>query len=41
MKIAVIQASSKKDKNDIIFQSAKKAINQENNEIINFGILNY
>lgn len=38
MKIAVIQASSQKDKNDIIFQSAKKAINQENNEIINFGI---
>lgn len=38
MKIAIIQASSQKDKNDIIYQCARKAINQENNEIINFGI---
>lgn len=38
MKIAIIQASSQKDKNDIIYQCARKAINQEKNEIINFGV---
>lgn len=38
MKIAVIQASSQKDKNDIIFQCAQKAVERLGYEIINFGI---
>ncbi len=38
MKIAVIQASSQKDKNEILFDSVSKAVNKENDEVINFGI---
>lgn len=37
MKIAVIQASSQKEKNEILFSSVLKAVHQED-KVINFGI---
>lgn len=38
MKIAVIQASSQKEKNEILYNSVLKAVNQEKDQVINFGI---
>lgn len=40
MKIAVIQASSQKEKNEILFNSVLKAVNQEKHQVINFGVFN-
>ena len=37
MKIAIIQASSQKDKNCIIEKCTKESVNSEENEIMNFG----
>jgi ribose 5-phosphate isomerase RpiB len=38
MKIAVIQASSQKEKNELLFISVKKAVDREKDQVINFGI---
>lgn len=38
MKIAVIQASSQKDKNKILFESVSRAVSHRKDEVINFGI---
>lgn len=38
MKIGIIQASSQKDKNELIFECAKKAIDENTNTVVNFGI---
>ncbi len=38
MKIAVIQASSQKDKNRILEQTVKESVDLSSNEIINFGV---
>ncbi len=40
MKIGIIQASSQKDKNSIMETCLKDVIDLNNNEIINFGVLN-
>ena len=40
MKIAVIQASSQKDKNSIIYDNLIKVVKDKGNEVINFGIFN-
>lgn len=37
MRIGVVQASSQKDKNEILYQCVKKAVG-ENHEVINFGV---
>ena len=39
MKIGIIQASSQKDKNELIFECSKKAIDENTNTVVNFGIL--
>ena len=39
MKIAVIQASSQKDKDDLLFHCANKATAGKGHEVINFGIV--
>lgn len=41
MKIAVIQASSQKDKNDLVFQCAQRAAKQKGYEVVNLGIFSY
>lgn len=38
MKVGVIQASSQKEKNGIIFESVKKAVEPFGHEVINFGV---
>ncbi|MFA6851071.1 MAG: RpiB/LacA/LacB family sugar-phosphate isomerase [Selenomonadaceae bacterium] len=38
MKIAVIQASSQKDKNDLLFHCVNKATKDKGHEVINFGV---
>lgn len=38
MKIGVIQASSQKEKNELIYNSVKKAVKDKNYEVINLGI---
>ena len=38
MKIAVIQGSSQKDKNELLFNCTKKAVSNQNYDVINFGI---
>lgn len=38
MKIGVIQASSQKEKNEILFQSVKDAVEKQGCEVINFGV---
>ncbi|WP_367112565.1 hypothetical protein [uncultured Clostridium sp.] len=40
MKIAVIQASSQKDKNSIIYDNLIKVVKDKGNEVINFGVFN-
>lgn len=37
MKIAVIRASSQKEKNEILYNSVLKAAAQEKDQVINFG----
>lgn len=39
MKIGVIQASSQKEKNGILFQSVTKSVESLGHEVINFGVL--
>lgn len=38
MKIAVIQASSQKDKNTLLYQCVKKSVENKGGEVVNFGI---
>lgn len=38
MKIAVIQASSQKDKNEILYRSVVKAVEAKDYEVVNFGV---
>jgi ribose 5-phosphate isomerase RpiB len=38
MKIAIIQASSQKDKNELLFESVKKSVKSKGYEVVNFGI---
>lgn len=38
MKVAVIQASSQKEKNQLIYECVKKAVNQKEWEVINLGV---
>jgi len=38
MKIGIIQASSQKSKNTVLYQCVKKAIEGQNHEVINFGL---
>lgn len=38
MKIAVIQASSQKDKNHLVYNSIKKIVKNKGYEVINFGV---
>lgn len=38
MKIAVIQGSSQKDKNDLIFSTINQIVKEKGNEVINFGV---
>ena len=38
MKIAVIQASSQKDKNNILYKSLLKIVKNKGHEVINFGV---
>lgn len=38
MKIAVIQASSQKEKNLLLYQSVQKAVREKDCEVVNFGI---
>ena len=40
MKIAVIQATSQKEKNSLIYESVKKAVAHLDYEVINFGVFN-
>ena len=41
MKVAVIQASSQKDKNSLIYNSLMKAVKHKGYEVINFGVFQY
>lgn len=38
MKIAVIQASSQKDKNPLLYQCARSAVEKQGHEVVNFGV---
>lgn len=38
MKIGIIQASSQKEKNEVIFESVKKAVESIGHEVVNFGV---
>ncbi|MDD3223303.1 MAG: RpiB/LacA/LacB family sugar-phosphate isomerase [Clostridium sp.] len=38
MKIAIIQASSQKNKNDLLYNCLKRTVNDKEYEVINFGI---
>lgn len=38
MKVGVIQASSQKEKNDVIFKSVTKAVEPLGHEVVNFGV---
>lgn len=38
MKIGIIQASSQKEKNEVIFESVKKAVESLGHEVVNFGV---
>ena len=38
MKIAVIQASSQKEKNLLLYQSVQKAVREKDYEVVNFGV---
>ncbi len=38
MKIAVIQASSQKDKNNLLFDCVKRSVKSKGYEVVNFGI---
>lgn len=38
MKIAVIQASSQKDKNPLLYQCAGNAVEKQGHEVVNFGV---
>lgn len=40
MKIGVIQATSQKEKNNLLFESVKKAVEPYEYEVINFGVFN-
>lgn len=41
MKVAIIQGSSVKDKNDLLYSTTKKVIKNKGHEIINFGAFQY
>lgn len=38
MKIAVIQASSQKEKNLLLYQSVQNAVSKKDDQVVNFGI---
>lgn len=38
MKVGIIQASSQKEKNSLIYQCVQKSVEQDKHEVINFGI---
>ena len=38
MKIAVIQASSQKDKNLLLYKSVQNAVRKKGYEVVNFGV---
>ena len=38
MKIGVIQASSQKEKNEVIFESVARAVESLDHEVVNFGV---
>lgn len=41
MKIAVINASSQKEKNDILFEKTQKAASKHGHEVMNLGVFSY
>lgn len=41
MKIGIIQASSQKEKNDLLFEIVKEAVKGKEHEVFNFGIFSY